>query len=102
MRGKKREGAEFPRQVALLLPLSGLFRVAVRLRRWLYQRGLWRAERVPVPVVVVGNLAVGGTGKTPMVVLIDTDARDGPFELRVRTVAEMVAASVPLKACNVS
>lgn len=30
------------------------------------------------------------TGKTPMVVLIDTDGREGPFELRVRTVAEMV------------
>ena len=30
------------------------------------------------------------TGKTPMVILIDTDERDGPFELRVRTVAEMV------------
>jgi hypothetical protein len=30
------------------------------------------------------------TGKTPMVVLIDTDGREGPFELRVRTAAEMI------------
>lgn len=52
----------------LLLPLSLLFRMLSGLRRLAYRVGLIRAERLPVPVVVVGNLYVGGTGKTPLAV----------------------------------
>jgi len=51
----------------MLLPLSALFGAAVAARRWLYARGLLKAIRLPVRVVVVGNLAVGGSGKTPLV-----------------------------------
>ncbi len=51
----------------LLLPLSWAYRGAVALRRFLYANGLLPATRLPVPVVVVGNIAVGGTGKTPLV-----------------------------------
>jgi len=51
---------------ALLWPLSLLFRGAVAFRRFLFRAGVLRAQRVRAPVVVVGNVAVGGTGKTPL------------------------------------
>jgi tetraacyldisaccharide 4'-kinase len=52
---------------ALLSPLSLLFRAAVALRRAMYAAGLAPVQRLPVPVIVVGNVTVGGTGKTPAV-----------------------------------
>ena len=50
-----------------LLPLSALFGVVTAGRRWLYARHLLKPVRLPVRVVVIGNLAVGGSGKTPLV-----------------------------------
>jgi len=51
----------------VLYPLSLVFRAAVALRRALYRAGWLHSERLPVPLVVVGNIDVGGTGKTPLV-----------------------------------
>lgn len=51
----------------LLLPLSWLYCGIVRIRRLGYRRGWFRGFRLAVPVIVVGNLTVGGTGKTPLV-----------------------------------
>ena len=52
---------------SLLLPLSALFGLVAAARRVQYRTGLRRPVRLPVPVVVVGNIAVGGSGKTPVV-----------------------------------
>lgn len=51
-------------------PLAALYGVVVRLRAALYRRGWLRSTPLPVPVVVVGNLSVGGTGKTPLTIAV--------------------------------
>ena len=50
----------------LLLPLGAAFFLLARLRRLAYRRGWLVAQRLPVPVVVVGNIVAGGAGKTPL------------------------------------
>jgi tetraacyldisaccharide 4'-kinase len=57
----------------LLAPLSWLAGRAVAAKREAYRSGRKTAWRAPVPVVVVGNLYVGGTGKTPVVIAIAQD-----------------------------
>ena len=52
----------------LLLPFAGLFYGLSTLRRWAYRLGLLKVAQLPVPVVVVGNITVGGSGKTPLVI----------------------------------
>lgn len=52
----------------LLAPLSWLYCALSGARRAAYRRGLLRSHRVGVPVVVVGNITVGGSGKTPVVI----------------------------------
>jgi tetraacyldisaccharide 4'-kinase len=54
----------------LLLPAALLFGFAVWLRRLLYASGLLPQIRLPVPVIVVGNLLAGGSGKTPVVIAL--------------------------------
>jgi tetraacyldisaccharide 4'-kinase len=52
----------------LLWPLSMLFAFFSAARRWCFRIGLLRSVRVDKPVIVIGNITVGGTGKTPLVI----------------------------------
>ena len=54
----------------LLIPFSLLYFVVLAWRRLAYRVGLFRVQRLPVAVIVVGNLSVGGTGKTPLTLRI--------------------------------
>jgi len=59
-----------------LQPLRVLFGIGVGARVGAYRAGLLRAERAPIPVVSVGNLTVGGTGKTPLTLWLARRLRD--------------------------
>ncbi len=62
-----------------LLPLSALYGVVVLGRRWLYQAGWLSCAHPGVPVIVVGNVTVGGTGKTPLVAWLTGRLRAAGF-----------------------
>jgi tetraacyldisaccharide 4'-kinase len=58
-----------------LLPLAVVFGCAAAIHRWLFRIGVLRVESLPVPVVVVGNITAGGTGKTPLVLWLVAELR---------------------------
>lgn len=53
-----------------LMPLGFLFSDMVRFRRFCYRIGIKKTVKLNVPVIIVGNLTVGGTGKTPLVIYL--------------------------------
>lgn len=60
----------------ILLPISWLFWVLSALRRTLYRLHLLESHKMPVPVVVIGNISAGGTGKTPLTLAIAQQLAD--------------------------
>jgi tetraacyldisaccharide 4'-kinase len=66
---------------ALLLPFSLLYGIAVSIRNFLFNMGIFRSRSFDIPVISVGNITVGGTGKTPhvehLVSLLKDDFRVG-------------------------
>ncbi|EAZ80027.1 tetraacyldisaccharide 4'-kinase [Algoriphagus machipongonensis] len=51
----------------LLYPFSVLYNLITKIRNWLFDLGWLKSTPTPIPSILVGNLSVGGTGKTPMV-----------------------------------
>jgi len=62
-----------------------LYRAINRLRRALYRFGVLRAKRLPVPVVSIGNRAIGGTGKTPATIAIARALQERGLHVAVLT-----------------
>ncbi len=51
-----------------LMPLGFLFSDVVKFRKFLYRTGFLKKHTLPIPVIVVGNITLGGTGKTPLII----------------------------------
>lgn len=51
----------------LLLPFSFVYGIIIRIRNWLFDKNYFKSAAFNFPIICIGNLAVGGTGKTPMV-----------------------------------
>jgi tetraacyldisaccharide 4'-kinase len=66
----KRSGLFDALLVLLLTPFSCVYSLVMSVRGWLYRTGILRSHALPKPVISVGNISVGGTGKTPMVILL--------------------------------
>jgi len=66
-------------QARLLLPVAALFRFVVFVRSTLFKIGFLKSTQTSVPVIVVGNISVGGTGKTPIVGAIVKKLQDAGY-----------------------
>jgi tetraacyldisaccharide 4'-kinase len=73
---EERRGARAGAMRAFLLGGSRLFQLGVKLRRWLYNVRILRDATLGVQVIAIGNLTVGGTGKTPVVEKFARELRD--------------------------
>ncbi|MDD1613525.1 MAG: tetraacyldisaccharide 4'-kinase, partial [Methylococcaceae bacterium] len=63
-----------------LMPLGFLFSDAVRFSKFLYRLGVLKTHTLSVPVILVGNITVGGTGKTPLIVWLAGFLKDSGFK----------------------
>ena len=63
-----------------LIPLAWIYSIVIACRRFLYSSGLLRTQQLPVPVLIIGNIAVGGTGKTPLTIWLAQQLRERGYQ----------------------
>ena len=63
-----------------LWPLSLVYRVLISVRRQCYRLGLFKRYKASVPIIVVGNITLGGTGKTPLVIALCQELKQAGFK----------------------
>jgi tetraacyldisaccharide 4'-kinase len=68
----------------LLLPFALLYWMGIAIRNWLYQKKIFRSTSFGLPVISIGNLSVGGTGKSPMVEYLVEKLKD---EFKIATLS---------------
>jgi tetraacyldisaccharide 4'-kinase len=62
--------------ILILSFLSLLYRLVASLRNWMYDQGIFKQERIPCKVISIGNITVGGMGKTPTVIMLANFLRE--------------------------
>lgn len=67
----------------LLMPLSWFYRTVIWIRNYCWTSGIFKQKRLPCPVISVGNIVVGGTGKTPAVAAIAKLLQNEGFQVAV-------------------
>lgn len=81
----------------ILVPLSWFFALATWLRRLAYQHGILKSYRLSAPVIIVGNINVGGSGKTPVVIWLVEQLKKNGFQPGVISRGYGGSASLPTK-----
>jgi len=82
---------------ALLAPLSTIFALVTSVRRALYRSGLIGSYRARIPVVVIGNLSVGGTGKSPLVAALASSLKSRGLRPGILTRGHGAAVREPIR-----
>jgi len=67
-------------QALVLLPLTFIYSAIIKIRLHAYEKGWKQIHQFPVPIIVVGNLTVGGSGKTPLVIWLVDFLRKAGFK----------------------
>ena len=81
----------------VLVPLSWLFAAISALRRFAYKVNILKSYQLPVPVIVVGNINMGGNGKTPVVMWLVKQLRSNGYQPAVISRGYGGAAKLPTK-----
>lgn len=66
-----------------LMPFGFFFADIVRFRKFLYRIKVLKTQQLPVPVIVVGNITVGGTGKTPLIITLAQQLKEAGFKVGI-------------------
>jgi len=70
---------------AILKPASYLYATVIAARNFLYDKGYFRSHRAPVPVISIGNITTGGTGKTPLTIWLCNKLAERKLKVGVLT-----------------